>query len=187
MEKLKLGGRFLCHLWIMYGLTMAINTNILAENVLDTQFEIESRISSMYGRIRNDNSTLKRNIIENEYLQKDWNRSYEVDTRLCHFHSSLKNTKKADEEYFSRVSDTLSQDDIVRNQYSSLPYPAVSKRELAVESQYYKNKQKTTPYNMIFAFTLESLNHYLYKGQNQFRWVSGTVLAKYIQYSYLLR
>ena len=49
------------------------------------------------------------------------------------------------------------------------------------------NKQNTIPYKMIFAFTLESLNHYLYKGQNQFRWVSGAVLVKYIQYSYYIK
>ena len=175
MAKLKLGGRFLCQLWIMYGLPMAINTKILVENVLDTQFEIESRSSLMYGRIRKNNSALIRNIIENGYIEKDLNRSYEADTRLCHFHSSLINTKKSDEEYFSRVSDTLSQDDIVRNQYSYLPYPAVSKRNLAGELQHYKNKRNATLYNIIPAFTLESLNHYLYQGRNDFKYVAESL------------
>ena len=186
MRSFKLNWCFHCLLWNMYSLrsVININANILFENVLPNQFGIKARVLSTYGSVRNENSSQKRNIFAIDYFEQDWNRPFKMNSKLCTFAFTLINKKQSDE---TRSSDTLTQDDIVRNQYSSLPYPAVSKRELAVESQYYKNKQKTTPYNMIFAFTLESLNHYLYKGQNKFRWVSGTVLAKYIQYIYLLR
>ena len=186
MSSFKLNRCFHCLLWNMYSLRFVINinANILFENVLENQFEIKARVLSTYGSVRNENSSQKRNIFAIDYFEQDWNRPFKMNSRLCTFAFTLINKTQSDE---TRLSDTLTQDDIVRNQYSSLPYPAVSKRELAVESQYYKNKQNTTPYNMIFAFTLESLNHYLYKGQNKFRWVSDTVLVKSIQYSYLLR
>ena len=166
-------------LWSMSSVrfVMNISNNILFENILQNQFEIESRILSSYGSVRNENSTTSRNIFAIEYFEQDWNRPFKMNSRLCTFAFTLINQNQSDE---TMDSDTLTQDDIVRNQYSSLPYPAVSKRELAAELQYYKNTQNTTPYNMIFAFTLESLNHYLYKGENNFRWVSNTSLRKSI-------
>ena len=172
-----------CLLWNMYSLrfVMTINANIQFENFLENQFEIEARVLSTYGNRRNENSSLKRNIFAIDYFKQDWNTPFKMNSRLCTFAFTLLDKKQSEE---TMLSDTLTQDDIVRNQYSALPYPAVSKRELAVEWQYYKNKQNITPYYMIFAFTLESLNHYLYKGQNKFRWVSGTLLVKSIQYSY---
>ena len=186
MSSFKLNRCFHCLFWNMYSLRFVINinANILFENVLENQFEIKARVLSTYGSVRNENSSQKRNIFAIDYFEQDWNRPFKMNSKLCTFAFTLINKKQSDE---TRLSDTLTQDDIVRNQYSSLPYPAVSKRELAVESQYYKNKQNTTPYNMIFAFTLESLNHYLYKGQNKFRWVSGTVLVKSIQYSHCVK
>ena len=186
MSSFKFNWCFYCLLWNMYSLRFVINinANILFENVLENQFEIKARVLSTYGNVRNENSNQKRNIFAIDYFEQDWNRPFKMNSKLCTFAFTLINKTKSDE---TRLSDTLTQDDIVRNQYSSLPYPAVSKRELAAESQYYKNKQNTTPYNMIFAFTLESLNHYLYKGQNKFRWVSGTVLVKSKQHGYYVK
>ena len=166
-------------LWSMSSARFVINisNNILFENILQNQFEIEGRILSSYGSVRSENSTASRNVFSIEYFEQDWNRPFRMNSRLCKFVFTLITQHQSDE---TTGSDTLTQDDIVRNQYSSLPYPAVSKRELAAELQYYKNTQNITPYNMIFAFTLESLNHYLYKGEKNFRWVSNTSLRKSI-------
>ena len=183
MSNFKLNWCFHCLLWNMYSLRFVtnINANIQFENVLENQFDFEARVLSSYGSVRSKNNSLKRNIFAIDYFDQDWNRPFKMNSRLCTFVFAQMNEKQSDDK--TRFSDTLTQDDIVRNQYSFLPYPAVSKRELEAEWQYYRNKQNTTPYNIIFAFTLESLNHYLYKGQNTFRWVSGTVLVKSVQNS----
>ena len=176
MSSFKLNRCFHCLLWNMYSLRFVINinANILFQNILENQFEIKCRVLSTYGSVRNEKSSQKRNIFAIDYFEQDWNRPFKMNSRLCKFVFTLITQNQSDE---TTGSDTLTQDDIVRNQYSSLPYPAVSKRELAAELQHYKNTQNTTPYNTIFAFTLESLNHYLYKGENNFRWVSNISLC----------
>ena len=67
--------------------------------------------------------------------------------------------------------DTLTQSDIVRNQYMTLPYPAVSHQQLEQEKIYYDTEYKTRkrPYTNIYSFTFEALNHFLFKGRNTFR------------------
>ena len=69
--------------------------------------------------------------------------------------------------------DFLTQDDIVRKQYSLLPFPPVSKHDLAIESMYYSRRKignnLVKPFTAVTAFTLESLNHFLFAGRNNFR------------------
>ena len=74
------------------------------------------------------------------------------------------------------ISDTVSEDDVVRIQYSSLPYPAFSHRGVESEYMHYKSTTRrrtktnaTIPYAMVFGFTLEWINHFLSKGRNDFR------------------
>ena len=72
-----------------------------------------------------------------------------------------------------RYYDFLTQDDIVRKQYSLLPFPPVSKHDLAIESMYYSRRKignnLVKPFTAVTAFTLESLNHFLFAGRNNFR------------------
>ena len=68
------------------------------------------------------------------------------------------------------TQDTLTQDDIVRNQYLTLPYPAVSYQELEEERQHYIGENKDIPFETYSTFSLDSLNHYLYNGENHFGW-----------------
>ena len=75
--------------------------------------------------------------------------------------------------------DTLTQSDVVRNQYSTLPYPAVTLEDLNVEKAYYDNKQwpvraygeiRNKPFRVTPGVTLEAINHFLYNGKNNFRY-----------------
>ena len=68
--------------------------------------------------------------------------------------------------------DSIIQDDIVQNQYSSLPYPAVSLNDIQIEQTYYYGNKQNTPWKIYYAFTLENINHFLYRGSNTFRWVA---------------
>ena len=159
---------------------MNIGTSILFENVLKEQFEIEVRISPVYGHVMSENSTKIRSTFEIEHFEQGLERPFKANSTICTFAFTPINKNQLDE---IRVSDTLSQDDNVRNQYSYLPYPPVSRRELAAEWQYYKNRPNATPYNEFYAFTLEGLNHYLYKGENDFRSVFCILLRKSIKNS----
>ena len=80
--------------------------------------------------------------------------------------------------------DTLTQSDIVRKQYSTLPYPAVRHSLLAVEKKHYEKgsdqnevnsimaygEKRTTPFSISFGITLEAVNHFLFEGKNHFRY-----------------
>ena len=64
--------------------------------------------------------------------------------------------------------DGMSEDDIVRGQYKLLPYPPVPEQELKQEEKFY-SENSFKMYHNIHVLDLESLNHYLYRGQNDFR------------------
>jgi hypothetical protein len=72
--------------------------------------------------------------------------------------------------------ETLTQSDIVQKQYMTLPYPAVSQKELKDEKIYYDRIYKTRirkePYWLSYGISFEALNHFLYKGRNTFRLAS---------------
>ena len=69
----------------------------------------------------------------------------------------------------TQSGDTNSQDDNVRNQYSSLPYPAVRKDHFLKEQNYYKNDSlRNIPYAIYPPIGLEYINHFLYNGVNDF-------------------
>ena len=64
--------------------------------------------------------------------------------------------------------DTISQDDRVRRQYSLLPYPIESRDSYIREKNHYNSKKGKTPYLMYPSIKLENVNHFLYKGNNDF-------------------
>ena len=66
--------------------------------------------------------------------------------------------------------DTLTQDDVVRKQYRSLPYPEISEDEIVKTYNHYKGELRHIPYMRIVAQELESLNHFLYKGKSNFKY-----------------
>ena len=71
------------------------------------------------------------------------------------------------------TGDTLSQSDMVANQYLNLPYPAVSNEELAEQQTFYKSKAgESYPMRLYPTMTLENLNHFLFNGSQNFRWVA---------------
>ena len=158
-------------LWNMYSLGFQINNNnsTLLENILENPLLSGSRIVPTYDSVKNENNSSARNTFAFDNLEQDWDRTLKMNSSLCAFVSTIINIYQSDELQNSTFFDTLTQDDSVRKQYSSLPFPAVSKQELAAEREYYKNRQNTRPYITFFAFTFESLNHYLYKGKSNFR------------------
>ena len=97
---------------------------------------------------------------------------------LCQNPSQIKNSGIREILAHIEQYDTLTQSDIVRNQYSTLPYPAVSHKLLAQEKAHYDNnlwpvkaygEMRPKPFGVSFGITLEAINHYLFKGKNQFR------------------
>lgn len=68
---------------------------------------------------------------------------------------------------FSNIFDTISYDDVVRNQYFTLPY-AVRKDRFNDERRHYVDRGRNTPYLVAQTIVLENLNHFLFNGRNNF-------------------
>ena len=65
--------------------------------------------------------------------------------------------------------DTLTQNDIVRHQYELLPYPPVTKESIEQIRKHYHNENKRKdPLSRVPGSDLETINHYLFKGRNDF-------------------
>ena len=78
---------------------------------------------------------------------------------MCH--------KFDDAEY----ADTSNDDDTVRMQYQSLPYPPVTTRYMRSWEMHYKDGGRNMPYTIHPELSLDILNHYLFRGACFFRWV----------------
>ena len=66
--------------------------------------------------------------------------------------------------------DTITQDDIVRSQYELLPYPIVTKERIEALRKHYDDEDKRdNPFARVPGSDLETINHYLFKGENNFR------------------
>ena len=65
--------------------------------------------------------------------------------------------------------DTLTQEDIVTKQYTSLPYPDISQTEIMATKYHYNSEFAYLPYMRPPSENLESLNHFLYEGGNDFK------------------
>ena len=76
--------------------------------------------------------------------------------------------KREDNPEFLENGDTITHDDIVRKQYTSLPYPAISQKEIMDSQNHYHSEFRHIPYMRTVAENLESLNHFLYKGETNF-------------------
>ena len=62
----------------------------------------------------------------------------------------------------------MDENDRVTKQYENLPYPPVTKKELLVEAERYKDDQETLMWTAK-SHTLQKSNHYLHKGNENFQ------------------
>ena len=101
-----------------------------------------------------------------------------IKNAFCQQPTSLENSNNREHPDEKEQYDTLTQSDIVRSQYSKLPYPAVKSHILAQEKAYYDyygkrvmafGENRTIPFSISFGITLEAINHFLYEGKNNFR------------------
>ena len=65
--------------------------------------------------------------------------------------------------------DIIDHEDVVRKQYSSLPYPEVAQATLDREYDHYNLHMKQYPYYTVPTLNLENLNQFLYDGKFHFR------------------
>ena len=63
---------------------------------------------------------------------------------------------------------TLTDQDLVTRQYEKLPYPEVKEEELLYEKNYY-NTVEGVPLNIYASHILEKLNHFFYRGEQNFQ------------------
>ena len=92
-----------------------------------------------------------------------------IHTHTC---SEIQNRNSgANEEKLFDDMDTLSQDDIVRKQYALLPYPAVSRQDIEGLRRHYNSNNRDVPFVVAPHNELDVVNHFLYKGRNDFMYV----------------
>ena len=65
--------------------------------------------------------------------------------------------------------DIIDHEDVVRKQYSSLPYPEVAQATLDREYDHYNVYMKQHPYYTVPTLKLGNLNRFLYEGKFDFR------------------
>ena len=70
--------------------------------------------------------------------------------------------------YISRFEEVLPENDPVTRQYETLPYPPVSDKDLKEEELYYR-KYKDSIRLSHSSNSLENINHYLHRGNENFR------------------
>ena len=91
--------------------------------------------------------------------------------RTCHEvykHGQISNNK---DHNVQEYSDLTSNDDHVQLQYLKLPYPGISYNEIREEYKYYLHQNNNYYLSSYNRLELEYLNHYLYRGQNNFEYV----------------
>ena len=62
-----------------------------------------------------------------------------------------------------------SEEDLVRKQYLSFPYPYVSTEHIQMEQNYYQTHKRNIPFVTYPSLDLDMVNHYLYQGENSFK------------------
>ena len=65
--------------------------------------------------------------------------------------------------------DTLTQNDLVTQQYASLPYPPFGEKEMKKEEIHYQTNGKAELKMGFRYITLENINHFLFSGSENFR------------------
>ena len=88
--------------------------------------------------------------------------------QLCYCLQCVKWIGFEKDRYESEKYDAILEDDIVRRQYKLLPCPPVPEKYLIREEQHYSANNKKI-FSHFYPLHLESLNHYLYNGRNNFR------------------
>ena len=72
-------------------------------------------------------------------------------------------------ESVDKRGDSIDHEDVVKKQYSSLPYPDVAQATLDREYEHYNVYMKQHPYYTVPTIKLENLNQFLYDGKFDFR------------------
>lgn len=72
------------------------------------------------------------------------------------------------------LGDTLASKDVVTKQYENLPYPPFTEYELKAEEKWYKNDKEMSNF-IAKSLTLQKINHYLHRGNEDFMYVSGYI------------
>ena len=65
--------------------------------------------------------------------------------------------------------DTLTQNDLVTQQYASLPYPPFGEEEIMKEEIHYETNSNADIKVGFTDITLENINHFLFSGSESFR------------------
>ena len=141
---------FISHIFITFLVTHTMSIEI---NDFNWKLELDTRFEELnQNHYHFDNKTNESNV--------------NIHTHAC---SEIQNrNSEASEDKVVDDLDTLSQDDIVRKQYALLPYPAVSRQDIEGLRRHYNSNNRHVPFFVAPHNELDVVNHFLYKGRNDF-------------------
>ena len=145
------------YLLVFYVLSLVSNTFSTVQNSFSLQIDL---INNIKENSRNEScvNSFLRSELQGSGTQKYTCVSNHVQRRINENHG-LKSMADWD---------TLTSDDIVRKQYAKLPYPAVTQRDIQLLRAHYNSDRQHIPFAIAPTQALETINHYLYRGRNNF-------------------
>ena len=142
--------------WMIYYLTFSAQSILLQVRSQDMKLSI---VADSYL------TTIKALQIKNECIDKSGS-----NFTLCSSYTESFRRPIYDAHEHRAHHDTISNTDVVRRQYLSLPYPPVNEDTLEYERVHYMGYySKQYPFNMYYSLTLENINHFLFEGKTDFR------------------
>ena len=153
------------HSWIIHFLPAFVVTQFFFRNAYD--FAKHDNKGTMQPNIRKLGRSLSTVEVRNAlgiYQTKS-------NMRTCHEVYKQGQTSNPKDGIVQGCSDRTSNDDHVQLQYLQLPYPKISYNTIRKEYKYYLNQNSNYYLSSYNALELDYLNHYLYRGQNNFEYV----------------
>ena len=170
------------HLKIDYLAVILLSSVCLNSANVDNNFHsIEISSKSHIESTEQNNTEVLIESCNNQLLRNENNKGHksEFKQHFCDLEADQNNVNAKNNLAAFETFDTLTQSDVVRNQYSNLPYPAVTIEDLNAEKSYYDDmrwpvnaygKLRNKPFRVTPGVTLEAINHFLFNGRNNFRY-----------------
>ena len=161
---------FICHVQLCtYGMYIFFPHIVTTQNMFQNAYNLIEYDQ----QIRQSNmKTLTRRLSTLEVRNANGIYQTNGDMQVCSeiYNRSLQSSNHKDVNVYG-YSDSVSTNDLVKKQYSILPYPTVGYDTIRREHMYYLSDNSNYPISSHYSLKLEYLNHYLYQGQNNFEYV----------------
>ena len=75
----------------------------------------------------------------------------------------------------ANIFDSISMEDLVKNQYMSLPYPVVSMEHIVMEQNHYLDPHRNDAFRKYPSIDVNNVNKFLFDGYHDFRYIENSM------------